>query len=206
MIISFQEVYNIFSPVIGGGLTATISHLLKVRRMNILKKFNDPVADSVKSNIMVEHKVEQTLNDFQADRVFILQFHNGGNFYPSGKSIPKFSLCYEKSILGVSSLREKYQGIPVSIFGKFFNYLAENNVSYVHDFKKGSAEDVEEKGYTRETEAKSSYAAAIKNIESKFMGVIVVQYTKRKRVLTESEVRDIQLLAISLGGSLNQTT
>jgi len=199
---TIQQLYNFVGPVLGAVCAKVVDHFLKVRRIKIFKK-KDPVAESVKNNILIEHKLEEVLHEFEADRVYLLQFHNGGNFYPTGKSIPKFSVFYEKNLPGITSMQERFQNIPVSIFGKFFNYLSENDVSYYYDLKRTPTDELESRGYNRETDAKSTYCASIKTIDDKFMGVLVVHFTKRKRILSEDKIKDIQIHAASIGAALS---
>lgn len=201
---SFQVIYNyIGAPAVSLG-TILVNHFLKLRRIKLFKKKTDPVTEAVRNNILIEFKLEQILKDYDADRVYIIQFHNGGNIYPSGKSIPKFSVFYENVKAGMCGVRDKFQNIPVSIFGKFFNYLTENDITCFYDIRKSTQEDVELKGLTRDTDARSSYIAAIKSIDDKFMGVIAIDYIKGKRILSEDKINDLQIYAASIAGELSK--
>lgn len=202
MNVSFQDIYNICSPIVGGGLTATISHLFKVRRMNMLKKMKDPVVESVKNNVLVESKLNQLLTDYEADRIWLIQFHNGGNFYPTGRSIPKFSMFYETIKPGAESLKDFFQGIPVSIFGRCINYLYDNDTLSIQDYTNVN-EDLHEVRYLADdSDAKSAYAFAIKTLDDKFVGILGIDYVKKKRDIDPLKIKDIQIEAMSLGGSL----
>lgn len=200
--IPVSEITHGVAVLVGGILVKSVEHFLKIRRINIFKK-KDPVVESVKNNILIDHKLGEILGEFEADRVYLLQFHNGGNFYPSGKSIPKFSVFYEKTLPNIPIIRDRFQNIPVSIFGKFFNYIAEYDISYYYDLKKAGIEDFEERGYTRDTDSKSTYCASIKTIDDKFMGVLVVHYIKRRRILTDTKIKDLQIHATSIGSTLS---
>ena len=206
MSLSFQDIYNIISPLIGGGLTATIGHLLKVRRMNMLKKLHDPIVESVKNNVLVEGKLNQILTEYEADRVWLIQFHNGGNFYPTGKSIPKFSMFYETIKPGAESLKDFFQNIPVSIFGRCINYLYDNDTLLIQDYINVNEELHEVRYLSDDSDAKSSYAFAIKTIDNKFVGVLGIDYVKKKKDIDTLKIKDIQIEAVSLGGSLLSQT
>ena len=60
-----------------------------------------PVLDNVKESIeaytIVEKELEELFADLGCDRVWLAQFHNGGNFYPSGKSMIRFSFIFESN-------------------------------------------------------------------------------------------------------------
>lgn len=207
MHISFQEAYNIFSPLFGGGMTALANHILKVRRIKIYKKVYDPVVESVKKNVLVEAKLSELLSDYEADRIWLLQFHNGGNFYPTGKSIPKFSVFYENVKPGANSIKDNLQNIPVSIFSRSINYLYDNDILSVFDYRNVSPEFSNMRYMCDDTDAKSSYGFAIKTLDNKFVGILGLDYIKKKRELDPIKVKDIQVQAVSLGSSLvqNQT-
>jgi hypothetical protein len=202
MNLSFQDIYNICSPVIGGGLTATISHLLKVRRMNMLKKLKDPVMESVKNNVLVENKLNQILADYEADRVWLIQFHNGGNFYPTGKSIPKFSMFYETLKPGAESFKDFFQNIPVSIFGRCINYLYDNDILMIQDYLNVSEELHEIRCLADDSDAKSSYSFAIKTIDNKFVGIMGMDFVKKKRDIDPIKIKEIQIDVMTMSGSL----
>ena len=59
------------------------------------KKKKDFLGESMETNELIIGKMESIREDYKSDRVWLLQFHNGGHFYPTGKSIQKFSMVYE---------------------------------------------------------------------------------------------------------------
>ena len=56
------------------------------------KKKSDMVTEALMVGDLVTNKLDSVKEDYVADRVWISQFHNGGHFYPTGKSIA--SLVY----------------------------------------------------------------------------------------------------------------
>ena len=202
MQISFQEGYNILSPLVGGGLTALVNHVFRMRRINILRKMNDPVVESIRNNVLVESKLNYILEKFEADRVWVIQFHNGGNFYPNGKSIPKFSMFYEVLKPYARSLKDGFQNIPISIFSRFINYLYDKDFIAIKDYKEVPEELIDVRYISDDTDAKSSYAFAVKTVDDKFVGILGVSFVKRKREFDELLIKDLQIEASSLGGPL----
>ncbi len=67
--------------------------------------------------------------------VWVTQFHNGGNFYPTGKSMAKFSIMYETVNSGVSSVQTNFHNIPVNLFSKSINELLNNDIIEIPDYK-----------------------------------------------------------------------
>jgi len=72
--------------------------------------------DAIKYNEQIEHQLDIMLDELDCDQIFIAQFHNGGHFYPTGKSIQKFSIFYEVLSPNIESVKNVYQNIPVSLF------------------------------------------------------------------------------------------
>jgi hypothetical protein len=185
---------GVISPI----LAATVKHYLDKRKLD--KK--DPVAESLKTNVLVDNKVNEILEEYNADRVWITQFHNGGHFYPTGRSIHKFSMFYETVTPGVSSVKDYFQNIPVSLFSKSTNFLLENDVIEIPDFKDETIATHGLKYVADEYGCKSGYLFAIKSIDNKFLGVLGIDYAKKKKILTHDEISDIRVEVTSIGGVL----
>ena len=89
--------HNHIMELIAAFLTGVVGPILYLVVSKHLQKQKDKGRDIVKENItsvsLISDEIEEIRNEFKADRVWIAQFHNGGNFYPTGKSIQKFSYC-----------------------------------------------------------------------------------------------------------------
>ena len=86
------------------------------------------VHETLKVSELINQKIEHIKDEFNADRVWVTQFHNGGNFYPTGKSMAKFSIMYETVNPGVSSVQSNFHNIPVNLFSKSINQLLQNDL------------------------------------------------------------------------------
>lgn len=164
----------------------------------------DNIRDALHLSQDVQHKIENIREDMNADRVWLVQFHNGGYFYPTGKSITKFSLVYETVSVNIRSIQQNFQNIPVSLFSKTLNYLLQNDVVKVPDCKNepqsGSLRHIEQ-----DDVCKSSYYFAIKSLEDRFIGVLGVNYIGTKRELTEDEIDILKHHSAQIGGVLNES-
>ena len=83
---------------------------------------------------LVHNKIEEIREGVKADRVWVSQFHNGGHFYPTGKSIAKFSVMYETVEVGVSSIQQNLQNIPVNLFSRSMNRLVNSDTIEIPDY------------------------------------------------------------------------
>ena len=85
--------------LLGAFLTGVVGPILYLLISKHLQREKDKKRDKVKETIvntaLITEEIEEIREEFESCRVWISQFHNGGNFYPTGKSIQKFSIFYE---------------------------------------------------------------------------------------------------------------
>ena len=183
--------------VIGPIAVLYIKHILDSR-----KKKPDMVMDTLRVSELINQKIDHIRDEFSADRVWISQFHNGGNFYPTGRSMAKFSIMYESVSANANSVQSNFKNIPVNLFSRSINQLLQNDVIEINDFKDETIATYGLKYVAEESGCKSSYLFAIKTIEDKFIGVLSVEFTKRKTKLNMEDINHLTNHASSIGGVL----
>ena len=193
----YQIVIAFISGVLGPILLLYIRHLLDKKKIK-----PDMVTDTLRVSELVNQRIEHIKEEFNADRVWVSQFHNGGNFYPTGRSMAKFSIVYETVGPNTNSVQTNFKNIPVNLFSKSINELYNNNVIEIPDFKDEKIATFGLKYVAEESSCKSSYLFAIKTIEDKFIGVLSLDYTKRKTKLDMESINHLQNHAASIGGVL----
>jgi len=183
--------------VIGPIAVLYIKYLLEKR-----KKKPDMVMDTLRVSELINQKIDHIKDEFKADRVWISQFHNGGNFYPTGRSMAKFSIMYESVSQNAISVQSNFKNIPVNLFSRSINELLHNDVIEIADFKDETIATHGLKYVAEETGCKSEYLFAIKSLEDKFIGILAIDYTKRKTTLDMDSINHLQNHASSIGGVL----
>jgi len=162
----------------------------------------DMVLETLKVSELVMTKLDHIKDEYKGDRVWVAQFHNGGNFYPTGKSMAKFSIIYESVAPSVSSIQGNFHNIPVNLFSRSINQLLENDIIEIPDFKDDTVATFGLKYIAEDTGCKSGYLFAIKCIEGRFIGMLGIDYTKRKTKLNEESVNQLLVQSTSIGGVL----
>jgi len=198
--ISTQLLVAIISSLFTAVIGPIAVHLMK-ERMERRKK-NDVLKEALKKNALLSSKVEDIKEQTKADRVWVMQFHNGGTFYPTGKSVQKFSMFYETVNPNVVSIQSSFQNIPVSLFSKSINQLLENDIIAIPDFKNDLLDTYGLKYIAEENGCKSAYLFAVKTIDGKFMGVLGVEYVKKKHDFDQEDINHLLIEATMLGGEL----
>jgi hypothetical protein len=184
------------------GVLGPISVILVRNYLDKRKKKPDMVRETLKVSELINQKIEHIKEEFNVDRVWVTQFHNGGNFYPTGKSMAKFSIMYEAVHPGVSSVQNNFHNIPVNLFSKSINELLQNDSIEIPDFKDESIATYGLKYIAEESGCKSGYLFAIKTIDGKFIGTLGLDYTKRKTKLDMESINHLMVHASSIGGVL----
>lgn len=184
------------------GILGPVSILFIKNLLNKRKKKPDMVKDTLRVSELVNNKIEHIRDEFNADRVWVTQFHNGGNFYPTGKSMAKFSVMYEAVNPGVSSVQSNFHNIPVNLFSKSINELLNNDIIEIPDYKDEKIATFGLKYIAEDTGCKSGYLFSIKTIDDKFIGTLGLDFTKKKTKLDIEAINHLQVHASSLGGVL----
>jgi hypothetical protein len=162
----------------------------------------DMVLETLKVSELIMTKMEHIKEEFKSDRVWITQFHNGGNFYPTGKSMAKFSIMYEVVGPGISSVQTNFHNIPVNLFSRSINELLENDAIEIPDYKDDTVATFGLKYIAEDTGCKSGYLFSIKTLDGKFIGTLGLDYTKRKTKLDIESINHLQQHSASIGGVL----
>jgi len=176
---------EILIPVIIALITSVFGPILMEWAKNKFKKKSaDPMPDAIKYNDQIEHQLDVMLDELDCDQIFIAQFHNGGHFYPTGKSIQKFSIFYEVLNPNIESVKNIYQNIPVSLFNRPLSELydegeviiedAENNQSYLLNATTGG-------------KCKSIYLLALTDLDERIIGVMGIHYIEKKHKMVKDE-------------------
>ena len=193
------------SEVIVAFITGVLGPVTLLYVKSILDKRKikpDMVREALIVSELINSKIEHIKDEFKADRVWIAQFHNGGHFYPTGKSMAKFSVIYETVNVGVKSIQQINQNIPVNLFYKSINQLLENDVIEIPDFKDETIATYGLKYTAEDAGCKSGYIFAVKTIDGKFIASLALDFTKKKTKLDMEYINHLQIHATSIGGVL----
>lgn len=144
-----------------------------------------PVKEAINLNELVDNQLDIMLEELNCDRIWIAQFHNGGHFYPTGKSIQKFSFFYEKLSPNTQSIQHVFQQIPVSLFPKSLSKLYKDGELSIINYNLDETYGLEI--FSKEYNTKSFYMIAIEDLDGHFIGVLGISYNSNEHELTSDE-------------------
>jgi len=144
-----------------------------------------PIQEALETNALVSDQLDTILNYLNCDRVWVAQFHNGGHFYPTGKSIQKFSIFYETITPGTIPLQQDFQNVPCSAFPKALAGVHSKSEVAIPDYNQD--EDYDLKGISQKYGSKSTYLVGLYSLDNHLIGVMTISYNKEHHTLTKDE-------------------
>ena len=188
------------------GVVGPILYLLISKHLQKQKDKNtDVIKEALKSTMIIEEELEQIRDEFNSDRAWISQFHNGGNFYPTGKSIQKFSIFYEVAKKGISSVSHTFNNIPTSLYPKAFDHMLndEQKGIFIPDYSDAKVATYGLKGAAESVGTKSSYLIPLFTLDEKYIGVLGIDYVTKKKRITKDDWEHLQIKASRIAGFLS---
>ena len=150
------------------------------------KPKKSPIQEAVELNELVDEQLDTIMDHIQCDRVCIAQFHNGGHFYPTGKSIQKFSFFYEKVSPNTTSVQHTFQNIPVSLFPKSLGKIYKDGEIAIPSYD-GNYETYDLNVFATEYDTKSFYAVGLYSLDNHLIGIMGLSFTQNEHKLTKEE-------------------
>jgi hypothetical protein len=139
------------------------------------KDASTPMRDALETSTLIDTQLEQIMEELECDRIWIAQFHNGGYFYPTGRSIQKFSIFYEKCTPETPTIQNTFQNIPVSLFPRVLSKIYKDNELSIEDV------EVEEDTYgleyiTTQFGTKSICMVGLHSLDNHLIGVLAISF------------------------------
>ena len=120
-------------------LTSITSVVVALIGAGYFKRYNDTKKESYsKSKLMEQINKDEIVHlairdlrrKYNSDRIYIWQFHNGGNFYTS-YPMQKTSITYERCSDGLERKSEKYQNMLISNFTGYIKQVIDSKMLYL---------------------------------------------------------------------------
>jgi hypothetical protein len=190
----------IIAAVITGILGPTLITIIK-NKLTKQKPKSDPLVEVIEFNKLIDQQLDNILKELSCDRAWVTQFHNGGNLYPTGKSIQKFSIFYEHLTPNTPSIKDTLHNIPVSLFSKSLSKLYEDGEILISDYNENKHQGLEI--YNNDLSTKSYYMFALFDLNDNFIGILGIEYIKKKFKISEDNLEFIKHKTSALGTLFN---
>lgn len=181
--------------------------LLQYVKSSLAKKQvkKDPLVEDFEYDAIVDEQIEKLKEELEYDRVWIEQFHNGGHFSLSGKSMNKFSMFYETVSVGISKSMTQFQNVPTSLFAKSLNEIMIKGFLAVEDFEDDTKAHYGLRDMAETTGCQSVLIIALRRpSDNKMLGLLGVEHVKEKHKFTQQERARVKEIGSFLAGVLSQ--
>lgn len=183
--------------VMGPVILTVMRHFLNKKKNEFEKRKKDFV-HTIETQKIINETLNSLQNKFNLDRIWLAQFHNGGNYYPGNKGMKKMSVSFESTSPGISADIMKMQNLPVSFFSSVLQKLSEGQESYTVDVD--TEEDYALKSFWSNRGINSAYLFPIVCIQGGFMGILGVDFVKREGILNDASYSEIKRTTHLLSG------
>lgn len=148
------------------------------------KKKKTPMGEAIETSQLINEQIGDLMGEIDCDRIWIAQFHNGGHFYPTGKSIQKFSIFYEKCKPSIPAIQTTFQNIPVSLFTPIMSKIYKDKELEILNT------EIEENVFgisslTSQFKSKSLCIVGLYSLNNNLIGVMGVDFINERNLLTE---------------------
>jgi hypothetical protein len=135
-------------------------------------KSKEDLMEQIERDEIIHLALRDIRRQFHADRIYIWQFHNGGNFYTES-SMQKASITYERCSEGLERKSEKYQGVLVSLFAWYMKQVMMNE-SYFLDMEE--IEDIGIRSLCTGNGTKSHVATPMFDDKNHLIGILCMDW------------------------------
>lgn len=191
---------GVLSPVVASWAREKFSR----KNIHLEEEDTDDILKLLRANEVIDSKIEAFRGEHDLERVWIAQFHNGGSFYPADGvfKFQKFSLTYEACKPGIASDLSIIQNIPVSVFAGLLRKVRENGHYGVDDVQSALDDGVNIKSFWSDRGVKGFHISAIKCLNKKFLGFIVIDKITDTKKFTKELIESLIIESRILGGYL----
>ena len=103
----------------------TAGYFRKNSEKNKENKSKGKLMEQIQKDELIHFTLREIRRKFNSDRVYIIQFHNGGNFYTQSP-MQKASITYERCSDGLEKFSERFQNILISNHNWYFTEIINN--------------------------------------------------------------------------------
>lgn len=119
------SITSIVVALVGAGFFKRMSEKQEKNRSR------DSLMQQIKKDEIIHLAIRDVRRRYNADRVYVWQFHNGGNFYTKSP-IQRISITYERNSDGLERKAEKNQNMLVTSFTTYIKSIIDGLMFYTN--------------------------------------------------------------------------
>lgn len=187
-----------FTGILGPILLVYVKHKLFSKDKQFERRKKE-FTKTLETQDLINTSLNKLQLKYNLDRLWIAQFHNGGNFWPGNKSMKKMSMTFESTAPGIAADIMKMQNLPVSFLSPILQRLTQEDVTGV-TVDVYTEEDYALRSFWEARGVQTVYLFAIKCLETDFIGIFGVDFVKRDGFVTDEVYDQLRAEALLLSG------
>lgn len=194
-----------FGIILVAVITSIVGPILveKVKSKLRNNKTVDPIVEEFSHCSVIADEIEEVRKLLNADRAWILMYHNGGHFLTNEKSMKKFSMMFETCKDERNAVSNTFTNIPVSLYPHSTRELLNNKHIYIKDFNDPKVATYGLKGSAMSAGTRSSYVHSLTDMKTESMvGSFGIDYLKKKN-LTKVQLQELNDRSQRIAGFLS---
>jgi len=172
----------IITGILGPLIVLALRYFLQNNK-NANKKKQQEFDFIVKNQDIINNRLNILQEELGLDRVWVCQFHNGGNFWPGNQSMKKLSVIFESTDSCVSTDIMKMQNIPVSFFSGLIQQFVTENKNFI-ELQVEKIKDNALRSYWSTRGVECVYLYPIYCMDQMLVGLMGVEQTNTDKRLT----------------------
>jgi len=184
--------------ILGPILLVLVKHKL-FRKDKAMEKRKKDFQHSLEIQELINTSLNKLQQKYNLDRLWIAQFHNGGNFWPGNKSMKKMSMTFESTAPGIAADIMKMQNLPVSFLSPVLQKLNNEEATGIN-IDVYTEEDYALRSFWETRGIQTVYLFPIKCLESDFIGIFGVDFVKRDGFISDEIYDQLRAEALLLSG------
>jgi hypothetical protein len=128
----FLEVVKIIITSVTSVIVALIAggYFKKYQDKQKDKRSRSKLVEQIQKDELVHFSLREMRRKYNCDRLYVMQYHNGGNFYTESP-MQKASITYERCSDGLERIADKYQNVLISNFAWYNTNLLKDECYYI---------------------------------------------------------------------------
>lgn len=164
--------------------------VVKVLEFLRLRKRPDPIKKEIeRCDLVTSRLTDLRVVHVKCDRVYVLQFHNGGRFY-TGASMQKFTCTYEDISSDIFPVQQLFQATHVNLLRTIVKEILRNGYCYCSKVDNFADPGVRHSMLQRGVQ--SFAIVPIYDIKGFFIGLTVMEWVNGPAFITKEHIAQAQ--------------
>lgn len=154
------------------------------------KKSREELVHQIQKDELIHFTIREIRRKYHADRIYIIQYHNGGTFYTKNP-MQRASVTYERNSDGLERVADKFQNVLVSNYTWYCGQIISNKMFY-NDLDE-QMEDLPTMSLLKNFGNYAHAAVPIYDNESNLIGTLALSWVFSEipeEILTENKFND----------------